>query len=128
MTSAPTTPTTLAPAQTLQDKINGLLVKVPDAQRAAAADLLAQYGPKFFDLARDDAWGYLRRILAGDFDAVAELDTTLSDDAFIARVKANTARWENVAQYNIVRAQLRNDFLLKLAPIAAALLGALVGL
>ena len=59
---------------------------------------------------------------------MAELDTTLSNDAFIARVKANTARWENVAQYNIVRNNLKNEFLLRLAPIVAAILGALVGL
>ena len=128
MTSAPTTPTTPVPASSLQDRINSLLGNVPDAQRQVAADLLAQYGPKFFDMAREDAWGYLRRILAGDFDAVSELDTTLSNDAFIARVKANTARWENVAQYNIVRNNLKNEFLLRLAPIVAAILGALVGL
>ncbi len=129
MTSAPTITTPApAPQPSLQDRINSLLGNVPDAQRQAAADLLAQYGPRFFDMAREDAWGYLRRILAGDFDAVAELDTTLSNDAFIARVKANTARWENVAQYNIVRNNLKNEFLLRLAPIVAAILGALVGL
>ena len=56
MTSAPTTPTTPAPQPSLQDRINSLLGNVPDAQRAAAADLLAQYGPKFFDMAREDVY------------------------------------------------------------------------
>ena len=109
-------------------QVQNLLKAVPAAQQQAAANLLAQYGPAFFALAQQDAWTFLRRILAGDLDAVAELDTTLSNDAFIAKVKTNTARWENVAQYNVVRANLANEFLLRLAPIVAAILAALVGL
>ena len=112
----------------LQTQISELLVKVPDAQRQAAASLLAQYGPRFFELAQEDAWQYLRRLLAGDLDVVAELDGKLSNDEFVAKVKANTARWENVANYNKVREDLKNELLLRLAPIFLGLLAGLVGL
>jgi hypothetical protein len=109
-------------------KTAAILALVPQDKRQAASDLLAQWGPKFFEMSVQDAWQYLRRLLAGDIDAVTELDSSLSDDAFIAKVKANTARWENVANYNVVREQMRSEFLLKLAPIALSLLLALVGL
>lgn len=112
----------------INDQIQTLLAKVPDAQRQAAADLLAQYGPKFFDIAQQDAWQYLRRLMAGDLDVVGELDSALSNDEFIARVKTNTARWESVANYNQVRDDLKNELLLKIAPIVLAILAALVGL
>ncbi len=49
-------------------------------------------------------------------------------DEFIAKVKANTARWENVGHYNKVREDLRNEMRLRLAPIVMGLLAALVGL
>ena len=75
-----------------------------------------------------DAWAYLRRLLAGDIEAVAELDASLSDEAFLAKVKANTARWESVAKYNVVRERMRNEFLLRLAPIVLSVLMAMVGL
>jgi hypothetical protein len=107
---------------------NELLLKVPDAQRQAAAALLAQYGPRFFAIAQDDAWQYLRRLLAGYVDVVAELDAQLSNDQFLAQVKANTARWEAVANYNKVRDDLKNEILLRLAPIVLGLLAGLVGL
>ena len=112
----------------IQQKISDLLARVPDAQKRAAADLLAQYGPKFFEIAREDAWQYLRRLMAGDLDAVSELDSKLSNDEFIASVKANTARWENVAQYNKVREDLKNEILLRIAPVILSILAALVGL
>ena len=112
----------------LQTKISELLAKVPEEQRQAAAALLAQYGPRFFEMAQEDAWQYLRRLMAGDLDVVTELDAKLSDDAFIAKVKANTARWENVAQYNKVREDLKNEILLRLAPIVLSVLAAMVGL
>ena len=105
-----------------------LLERVPAAQRQAAAALLAQYGPRLVELAQEDAWQYLRRLMAGDLDVVSELDSRLSDDQFIAQVKANTARWENVARYNVVRDELRNEVLLRLAPVVLGLLAALVGL
>ena len=54
--------------------------------------------------------------MAGDIEAVAELDSKLSTDEFVAKVKANTARWENVAHYNKVREDLRNEMLLRLLP------------
>ena len=44
------------------------------------ATVVAQYGPRLFELAREDAWQYLRRLMAGDLDVVAELDGKLSDD------------------------------------------------
>jgi hypothetical protein len=112
----------------LNTRVQELLAKVPEAQRQAAANLLAQYGPRLFDLAQEDAWQYLRRLMAGDLDAVAELDAKLSDDQFIALVKANTARWESVASYNKVRDDLKNEILLRLAPIVLSVLAGLVGL
>ena len=71
---------------------------------------------------------YLRRLMAGDLDVVAELDSAMSNDEFIVRVKANTARWENVANYNKVRDNLKNELLLRLAPVVLGLLAGLVGL
>jgi len=112
----------------LTDKAQVLLAKVPETQRQAAAALLAEYGPRFFDLAQEDAWQMLRRLMAGDIEVVTELDAKLSDDAFIAKVKANTAQWENVAQYNKVREDLKNEILLRLAPIVLSVLAAMVGL
>ncbi len=112
----------------LQTKISELLAKIPDEQRQAAAALLVQYGPRFFELAQEDAWQYLRRLMAGDLNVVAELDSKLSNDEFIAQVRSNTARWENVAHYNKVREDLRNELLLRLAPIVLAILAGTVGL
>ena len=112
----------------LTEKVQELLLKVPEPQRAAATELLAEYGPRFFQVAREDAFQYLRRLMAGDLDVVAELDRQLSDDAFITKVKANTARWANVARYNKVREDLKNEILLRTAPILASILLALVGL
>jgi len=112
----------------LNERIQQLLSKVPEERRQAAAALLAQYGPRFFELAQEDAWQYLRRLMAGDLDVVAELDGKLSNDEFIAKVKTNTARWESVASYNKVRQDLKNELLLRLAPIVLGLLAGLVGL
>jgi hypothetical protein len=112
----------------LNERVQQLLARVPDDQRQAAAALLAQYGPRLFEMALEDAWQYLRRLMAGDIEAVAELDGKLSSDEFIAKVKANTARWENVAHYNKVREDLRREILLRLAPIVLSVLAALVGL
>jgi len=112
----------------LQTQINELLAKVPVSQRPAAASLLAEYGPRFFAMAHEDLWQALRRLMNGDVEIVAELDLLLSNDEFVAKVKANTARWEAVANYNVVRANLRNEMLLRLAPIVLSLLAASVGL
>ena len=109
-------------------KIDALLERIPPEQKLAAAELLAQYGPRLFDLALEDAWGYLRRLMEGDLDAAAELDAKLTDAEFIARVKANTARWEAVASANSVRDTLRNELILRLAPVVASILAGLVGL
>jgi len=109
-------------------QIQNLLAHVPENQRQAAAALIAQYGPRLFEMAQEDAWQYLRRLMAGDLDVVAELDGKLSNDEFIAKVKANTARWEGVANYNKVRNDLRNEILLRLAPIVLSVLAGLVGL
>jgi len=112
----------------LQEQIQDLLGKVPAAQKQAAADLLAQYGPRLFEVAREDAWQYLRRLMAGDLDAIGELDAKLSNDEFVAKVAANTARWEGVAQYNKVRDDLKREILLRIAPVIVSILAALVGL
>jgi len=110
----------------LQTQISELLLKVPPSQRQAAASLLAQYGPRFFAMAHEDAWAFLRRLMAGDVEAVSEMDLMLSNDQFVAKVKANTARWESVANYNKVRESLRNEMLLRMAPIMLSLLASLV--
>jgi len=112
------------------ERIQQLLARVPEEQRQAAVALLAEYGPRLFDLAlaQEDAWQYLRRLMAGDIEAVAELDSKLSSDEFVAKIKANTARWEAVASYNKVREDLKNELLLRIAPVVASILAALVGL
>jgi hypothetical protein len=109
-------------------QISELLARIPDSQKQAAGQLLAQYGPRLFELAQADAWAYLRRLLAGDLDAVSELDAKLSNEAWLAGVKANTARWESVARYNQVRADLKNEILLRIAPVVLSILAGLVGL
>ncbi|MCY2930415.1 MAG: hypothetical protein NTV86_13125 [Planctomycetota bacterium] len=114
--------------ETLNEQITKLLALVPESQREAAAALLVQYGPRFFELAKEDALQYLRRLMAGDLDVVLELDAQLSDDQFIAKVKANSARWEAVANYNLVRENLKNEVLLKMAPVLLSVLAAVVGL
>ena len=112
----------------MNERIQQLLARVPEEQRQAAVALLAQYRPRLFDLAQEDAWQYLRRLMAGDIEAVAELDSKLSSDEFVAKIKANTARWEAVAHYNKVREDLKNELLLRIAPVVASILAALVGL
>ena len=112
----------------LNQQITELLARVPEQQRQAAAALLAQYGPRFFEMAQEDTWQYLRRLMAGDVDVVVELDGRLSNDEFVAKVKANTARWESVANYNKVRDDLRTEFLLRSAPVVLSVLLALCGL
>ena len=112
----------------LNQKVQDLLASIPEDHKAAAAELIAQYGPRLFEMAKADAWVYLRRLMAGDFDAVAELDAKLSDSDWIAKVKANTARWEAVANYNKVRADLGKEILLRLVPVVGSILAGLVGL
>jgi TRAP-type C4-dicarboxylate transport system substrate-binding protein len=112
----------------LSERVQQLLARIPEDQRQAATALLAEYGPRLFELAQEDAWQYLRRLMAGDIEAVAELDSKLSNEEFTAKVKSNTARWEAVAHYNKVREDLRNELLLRIAPVVASILAALVGL
>ena len=112
----------------LQKLIDDLLAKLPEAQRAPARVLLLGYGSKFFDLAKEDAWDYLHRLMQGDISVVLELDQSLSDAEFLARVKANTAAWANVAEYNKIREQVMVEAALRLASIVFAILAALVGL
>ena len=112
----------------LNQRVQELLARIPEDQRQAATALLAEYGPRLFELAQEDAWQYLRRLMAGDIEAVAELDSKLSNEEFVAKVKSNTARWEAVAHYNKVREDLRNELLLRIAPVVASILAALVGL
>ena len=110
----------------LDTKLTDLLAKVPADKRDAAGSLIAYYGPQLLNMAVADAAGYLKRLLAGDLNVVTELDAGLSTDEWLAKVKANTARWENVAQYNIVRSNMTNEFLLRAAPVLASILLALV--
>ena len=110
----------------LDTKLADLLAKIPTDKQAAAGSLIAYYGPQLLNMAVADAAAYLKRLLAGDLNVVTELDASLSTDEWLSKVKANTARWENVAQYNIVRNNMTNEFLLKAAPILASILLALV--
>ncbi len=110
------------------DSAKTLLARIPAAQQQAATNLITQYGPRLLAMAQADAWAYLRRLLAGDLNVVGELDAALSDDEFIAKVKVNTARWEAVTAYNVAREKIRNEILLRTAPIVASILLALVGL
>ena len=114
--------------ENISDQIQSLLTKIPAAQQQAAAAIVSQYGPQLFDLTVQDALDYVRRIMAGDLSAVADMDARLSDDAFIAKVKTNTAAWDNVAAYNKVRDDLKNEILLRVAPTVVSILLALVGL
>jgi len=70
----------------LDEQVLNLLERVPENQRQAAAALLAQYGPRFFEMAQEDASQYLHRLMAGDLDVVAELDGKLSNDEWITKV------------------------------------------
>ena len=110
------------------EKVEALLALIPEALRAAATDLIAAYGPRLWDMAKEDAWQYIRRLMAGDLEAAIELDSKLTTDEFIAKVKTNTARWANVAEYNRVRAEMSKEFTLRVAPLALTILLALVGL
>lgn len=112
----------------LQSQINGLLALVPEDQRDAAAELMAQYGPRLFELAKADAMNYLRRLLAGDFEAALELDAKLSDAEWLAQVAANTAAWQAVATSEQAKKDLRIQIGLRLVPIIGSILAALVGL
>ena len=109
-------------------KIDEILANVPEHQRDAARALLAEYGPVFLTMAIEDAWSYLRRLQAGDLDAVSEMLAKMPDDDFLAKVKANTARWETVTGYNIVRANLQKEFALRVAVTVLSILAAMVGL
>jgi len=105
-----------------------ILALIPDAQRPAATALLVSYAPQFYAMAKEDVWAAIRRLLAGDLTAVLDLHLRETDAEFLARVQVNTARWENVAAYNVLREETRNQLLLRLAPIIGAILAALVGL
>jgi len=111
-----------------EDRVQSLLERVPAEQRAQAAALIAEYGPALLDLAVADAWAYLRRIQAGDLEAVHDLLMGVSDDAFLAAVKANSARWTGVADAELARAQLAKDIALRAVPVVVSILAALVGL
>ena len=117
-----------AAGDAISKKRDELLALIPEAQRPAAAALLAEYGPALFKMAVADAWQAIRRLQAGDLDVACELDAKLSGEAWIAKVKQNTARWESVANYNITRAKLRQEFALRVAPVILSVLLALVGL
>ena len=49
-------------------------------------------------------------------------------DAFLAAVRANSARWQGVADSELARASLAQDIALKAAPIVLSILLAIVGL
>lgn len=121
--------TTPAPVpETLAGKIDAILAVIPEAQRPAAGALLVEFGPQLLSMATVEAMGYLRRLVAGDVMAAADLLASLSGDELLVRVKANTARWEAVAGYNAAQAELRTSIAVKSAPVLASILFAIVGL
>jgi len=128
MTEDTTTSAKDQAAAILAEKTAALLEKIPENQRQAAAAIVADYGPALLEIGAQDAWQLIRRLQAGDIEVVAELDGRLSTEAWMAKVKANTAAWETVARFNVARQQLRNEFLLRLAPVMLSILAAMVGL
>ena len=104
-----------------------ILQKIPEEQRPAAAAILAEFGPQLLRLAQEDVLQYIERIRLGDFKAVADLLAASTDAEFLASVRANSARWENVANYNVVREELGREFLLRATPIVFSILLALLG-
>lgn len=130
MTNLPTTPPTPQNPllETLADKISAIMAVIPEAQRPAAGALLAEFGPQLLAMATTEAMGYLRRLVAGDVMAAADLLASLSGDELLVRVKANTARWESVAGYNAAQADLRTSIAVKAAPVLATILFAIIGL
>ena len=105
-----------------------ILDRIPETQRDAARVLIATYWPRLIELTTEDILQSLRRIMAGDIDAVLELDAKLSDDGFNAKVSANTARWGGVAGYNEARKKLQDELALRVASVLVSILLALVGL
>lgn len=112
----------------MHEKLEALLARIPDDQVQAAQGFLSLYGPRLLELTEEDLWTMIRRLMAGDYTVVADLVSSLDNDAFIASVKANTARWANVEQYNAVRDSLRNEMILRMVPIVGSVLAAMVGL
>lgn len=108
--------------------IQELIATVPQDKREQATAILAQYGPVFLEMARAEAMQYIARLMAGDFDAVGDILAKMSDEAFIARVKANSARWSNVAAYNETRSKLTSEMILRMVPVIGAILAGVVGL
>ncbi len=105
-----------------------ILTRIPENQQAAAKSLLEFYGPRLVHLGQQAAWEYLRSLMAGDLTVVAELDTALSDEMFVAKVADNTGRWRAVAGYSVACNDIRKEILVRTAPIIASILLALVGL
>ena len=109
-------------------KWEDILAAIPEDQVEAARAVFAEYAPALIALSADAAWAYVKRLLAGDLTAVRELLTGLSDDEFVARVKQNTARWQNIAAQQAFIATVEGKVIQSVTPILLSILLALVGL
>lgn len=105
-----------------------LLAKIPPEEVAAAKAVLTEYAPILLQMTQEAAWGYIKRLMEGDLGAVSEVLSQMTDDAFVLRVKQNTARWQNVARYEEFVKTAENKVLVAVAPVLLSVLLALVGL
>lgn len=113
---------------TIKEKVDALLSVIPENQRDAAAALLIEFGPKLFTMTTQAAMNALKRLAAGDLEVAVELLLGQSDDEFLTRVRANTARWQAVEGFNIAQDAMKTSFIMKAAPVLVAILAAFVGL
>ncbi len=109
-------------------RIDEVLALVPPEQRAAAYELLCEYGLGMAAMAREEAAAYLARIQRGDMEAVRTVLMAGGWEALAAAAAANLSRWERVRESNMRAAQLTTDALTKAGPVVAAILMALFGL
>jgi len=105
--------------------IDELLALVPPEQRAAAYEVVCEYGLGMAAMAHEEAAAYLARIQRGDMEAVRTVLMAGGWEAVAAASSANLARWERVLETNMRAAQLTTDALAKVAPVVAAILMAL---
>jgi hypothetical protein len=105
-----------------------LLAKIPPEDVSAAKAVLSQYSTTLLQMTQESAWGYIMRLMEGDLTAVSDVLAQMSDEAFILRVKQNTARWQNVARYEEFVKTVENKVLVAVAPVLLSILLALVGL
>ena len=113
--------------EALADKIRKLLEHLPEDIRTQAAAILADYGPKLFELGTAQVWKYVQRAHAGDLSVMLDLQKTLSSDAFLAIMRENEARWQAVAHGAVAIQKTQDEIAARLLPILVTILLALLG-